>query len=154
MKSEKKKFKATKQCINSKDGHSLTEPDVFYGMNSYGTSHLASLATMKITREQTLELAPRYMESEPRLSEVESAIKDIKRCKICKTCQWSTDWKLQEFYMFKKRGDVKDCNNYRTIALISHASKILLIIILNRLKLKVKEELCDCQAAYRKNRET
>ena len=75
-------------------------------------------------------------------------------CKMWKTCQWPTDWKLQEFVMLHKSGNVKDCNNYRTIALISHASKILLIIILNRLKPKVEEELSDCQAGYRKNRGT
>ena len=56
--------------------------------------------------------------------------------------------------MLHKSGNVKDCNNYRTIALISHASKILLIIILNRLKPKVEEELSDRQAGYRKNRGT
>ena len=56
--------------------------------------------------------------------------------------------------MLHKSGDVKDCNNYRTIALISHASKILLIIILNRIKQKVEFELSDCQAGYRSNRGT
>ena len=121
------------------------------------------------------------MEPEPLLSEDESAIKDLKCrkspdldnisgellkysgagglklmhylcCKISKTCQWPTDWKLQEFVMLHKSGNIKDCNNYRRIALISHASKILLIIILNSLKPKVEEELSDCQAGYRKNR--
>ena len=48
----------------------------------------------------------------------------------------------------------KDCGIYRTIALISHTSKILLIIILNRLKSKIEQELSDCQAGYRANRGT
>ena len=56
--------------------------------------------------------------------------------------------------MLHKSGDTKDCTNYRTIALISHASKILLSIILNRLKAKVEMELSDCQAGYRKGRGT
>ena len=56
--------------------------------------------------------------------------------------------------MFYKSGNMKECNNYRTIALISHASKVLLIVILNRLKRKVEEELSDCQAGYRTNRGT
>ena len=49
---------------------------------------------------------------------------------------------------------MKECNNYRTIALISHTSKVLLIVILNRLRQKVEEELSDCQAGYRTNRGT
>ena len=56
--------------------------------------------------------------------------------------------------MLYKSGDQKNCGNYRTIALISHASKIMLIIILNRLKQKVDFELSDCQAGYRSNRGT
>ena len=75
-------------------------------------------------------------------------------CEIWKTRKWPKDWKLQEFVMLHKSGSVKDCNNYRTIALISHASKILLIIILNRLKPKIETEISDCQAGYRTNRGT
>ena len=56
--------------------------------------------------------------------------------------------------MLHKSGDPKNCNNYRTIALISHASKILLIVILNRLKNKVEREISDCQAGYRSGRGT
>ena len=73
---------------------------------------------------------------------------------IWNTCQWPSDWRKQEFVMLHKSGDTKDCGNYRTIALISHASKILLIIILNRLRNKVEAELSDCQAGYRKGRGT
>ena len=56
--------------------------------------------------------------------------------------------------MLYKKGNAKECGNYRTIALISHASKVLLIIILNRMKRKVEEELSDCQAGYQSNRGT
>ena len=56
--------------------------------------------------------------------------------------------------MLYKKGNAKECGNYRTIALISHASKILLIIILNRIKIKVEQELSDCQAGYQSNRGT
>ncbi|GFR65822.1 RNA-directed DNA polymerase (Reverse transcriptase) domain containing protein [Elysia marginata] len=67
-------------------------------------------------------------------------------CQIWKQQEWLEDWKLQEFLMLYKNGNSKECGNYRTIALITHASKILLIIILNRMKCKVEEELSDCQA--------
>ena len=56
--------------------------------------------------------------------------------------------------MLFKKGNSKDCGNYRTIALISHTSKVLLIIILNRMRKKVEEELSDVQAGYRSNRGT
>ncbi len=55
---------------------------------------------------------------------------------IWTNCEWPEDWKIQEFVMLYKSGDPKICSNYRTIALISHTSKILLMIIINRLKAK------------------
>ncbi|GFR61141.1 endonuclease-reverse transcriptase [Elysia marginata] len=76
------------------------------------------------------------------------------RCKIWETCQWPTDWKSQKFVMLHRGGNINDCSNYRIIALISHSSKVLLIIILNRLKSKIEQELSDCQAGYRINRGT
>ena len=74
--------------------------------------------------------------------------------KIWDTCTWPDEWKLQEFVMLYKKGNAKECGNYRTIALISHASKVLLIIILNRMRIKVEQELSDCQAGYQSNRGT
>lgn len=68
--------------------------------------------------------------------------------------EWLDKRKLQELVMLHKGGSPKECGNYRTIALISHASKILLIVILNRMKGKVEQELSDCQAGYRTNRGT
>ena len=56
--------------------------------------------------------------------------------------------------MLYKSGSPKECNNYHTIVLISHASKVLLIILLNRLKQKVEEELSDCQVGYKSGRGT
>ena len=51
-------------------------------------------------------------------------------------------------------GSPKDCSNYRTIALISHAGKILLIILLNRIRQKFENELPDEQAGFRRGRRT
>ena len=48
-----------------------------------------------------------------------------------------------------KAGSVKECGNYRTIALLSHTSEILLDIILNRMKAKVEAELADKKACFR-----
>ena len=53
-----------------------------------------------------------------------------------------------------KAGNSKECTNYRTIALISHASKILLQILLNRMRKKIEMELPDEQAGFRPGRST
>ena len=53
-----------------------------------------------------------------------------------------------------KAGDKKECSNYRTIALISHISKILLYIVLKRLKLKLEFEISEEQAGFRQGRGT
>ena len=48
--------------------------------------------------------------------------------KILKTQQWPQDWKKSVFIPIPKKGNAKECSNYRTIALISHASKVILKI--------------------------
>ena len=53
---------------------------------------------------------------------------------IWKTQQWSQDWKRSVFIPIPKKGNVKECSNYRTIALISHASKVMLKILQARLQ--------------------
>ena len=78
--------------------------------------------------------------------------------KICqqiwKTQQWPQDWKRSVFIPIPKKGNAKECSNYHTIALISHASKGLLKILQARLNQYVKHELSDVQAKFRKGRET
>ena len=48
---------------------------------------------------------------------------------ICKTQQWTQDWKRSVFIPISKKGNAKECSNYRTIALVSHASKVMLKIL-------------------------
>ena len=52
------------------------------------------------------------------------------------------------------KGNAKECSNYRTIALISHASKVMLKILQVRLQQYVNHEILDVQAGFRKGRET
>ena len=52
---------------------------------------------------------------------------------IWKTHQWPQDWKRSVFFPIPKKGDAKECSNYCTIALISHASKVMLKILQTRL---------------------
>ena len=71
---------------------------------------------------------------------------------IWETQQWLQDWKRSVFIPIPKKGNPKECSNYRTIALISHASKIMLKILQARLQQYVNCELPDVQAGFRKGR--
>ena len=68
--------------------------------------------------------------------------------------QWPQDWKRSVFIPIPKKGNAKECSNYRTIALISHASKVMLKILQARLQQYVNHELSDVQAGLRKGRGT
>ena len=74
--------------------------------------------------------------------------------KIWKTQQWPQDWKRSVFIQIPKKGNAKECSNHRTIALISHASKVILKILQVRLQQYVSQELPDVQAEFRKGRGT
>ena len=73
---------------------------------------------------------------------------------IWKTQQWPQDWKSSVFIPIPKKGNAKECSNYRTIALISHASQVMLKILQARLQQYVNHELPDVQAGFRKGRGT
>ena len=73
---------------------------------------------------------------------------------IWKTQQWPQDWKRSVFIPIPKKGNAKERSNYRTIALISHASKVMLRILQARLQQYVNLELPDVPAAFRKGRGT
>ena len=73
---------------------------------------------------------------------------------IWKTQQWSQDWKGSVFIPIPKKDNAKECSNYHTIALISHASKVMLKILQARLQQYVNRELPDVQAGFGKGRGT
>ena len=73
---------------------------------------------------------------------------------IWKTQQWSQDWKRSVFIPISKKGNPKECSNYCTIALISHASKVMLKILQARLQQYMNRELRDVEAGFRKGRGT
>ena len=73
---------------------------------------------------------------------------------IWKTQQWPQDSKRSVFILIPKKGNAKECSNYRTIALISHTSKVMLKILQARLQQYVNRELPDAQASFRKGRGT
>ena len=71
-----------------------------------------------------------------------------------KTQQWPQEWKRSLLIPIPKKGNAKECSNYHTIALISHASKVMLKILQARLQQYVNRELPDLQAGFRKDRVT
>ena len=73
---------------------------------------------------------------------------------IWKTQQWPQDWKRSVFVPIPKKGNAKECSNYHTIALISHASKVMHKILQARLQQCMNFELPDVQAGFRKGRGT
>ena len=73
---------------------------------------------------------------------------------IWKAQQWPQDWKRSVFIPVSKKGNAKECSNYHTIALISHASKVMLKILQARLQQYMNCEFPDVQAGFRKGRRT
>ena len=73
---------------------------------------------------------------------------------IWKTQQWPQDWKRSIFIPTPKKGNAKEFSKYHTIALISHASKVMLKILQARLQQYMNQELPDVQAGFRKGRGT
>ena len=74
--------------------------------------------------------------------------------KIWKTQQWPQDWKRSVCIQIPKKSNAKECSNYHTIALILHASRVMLKILQARLQQYVNHEIPDVQAGFRKGRGT
>ena len=73
---------------------------------------------------------------------------------IWKTQQWPQDWKRSVFIPIPNKSNPRECLNYHTIALISHASKVMLKILQARHQQYVHHEIPDVQAGFRKGRGT
>ena len=71
---------------------------------------------------------------------------------IWKTQQWPQDWKRSAFIPIPKKGNAKECPNYHTIALMSHAGKVMFKILQARLQQYMNHELPDVQSGFRKLR--
>ena len=73
---------------------------------------------------------------------------------IWKTQQWPQDRKRSVFIPIPKKDTAEECSNYCTIALISHANKVMLKILQARLQQYMNCELLDVQAGFKKGRGT
>ncbi len=74
--------------------------------------------------------------------------------KIWQTGKWPTPWTQSLVITLPKKGNLQPCQNYRTISLISHPSKVMLKIILNRLKPQAEKIVAEEQAGFRAGRST
>ena len=74
--------------------------------------------------------------------------------RIWRTGEWPTPWTQSLIITRPKKGNLQLCQNYRTISLISHLSKIILEVILNRLKPQAEEIIAEEQAGFRAGRST
>ena len=85
----------------------------------------------------------------------DDVVKVLQICQqIWKSQQWPQDRKRSVFIPVPKKGNAKECSNYHTIALISHASKAILRILQAILQQYMNRELPDVQAGFRKGRGT
>ena len=74
--------------------------------------------------------------------------------RIWRAGEWPTPWTQSLIITFPKKGNLQLCQNYRTISLISHSSKVMLKVILNRLKPQAEEIIAEEQAGFRAGRST
>ena len=74
--------------------------------------------------------------------------------RIWRTGEWPTPWTLSLIITLPKKGNLQLCQNYKTISLISHSSKVMLKVILNRLKPQAEEIIAEEQAGFRAGRST
>ena len=73
---------------------------------------------------------------------------------IWKTQQWPQDWKSSVFIQIPKKGNAKECSNYCTITIISHASKVMLKVLQAKFQQYMNHELSNSQACFRTSRGT
>ena len=74
--------------------------------------------------------------------------------KIWETGKWPSSWTKSIIITIPKKGNLQQCNNYRTVSLISHGIKVMLKIILNRLKPLAENIIAEEQAGFRHGRST
>ena len=110
---------------------------------------LGSITTNKASGGDGISVEPFQIIKDDAVSVLHSICQQI-----WKTQQWPQDWKRSVFILIPKKGNARECSNYCTIALISHASKVTLKILQTRLQQYVDHKLSDVQAGFRKGRGT
>ena len=149
----KKRWQEYTEKLYKKDLH---DPDNHDAVNTHLEPDILQCEVKWAFRSNTMNKASRgnAIPVEPFQILKDDAVKVLHSIcqQIWKTHQWPRDWKMSVFIPIPKKGKTKECSNYRTIALISHASKVMLKILQASLQQHVNRELPDVQAGFRKGR--
>ena len=136
----------TKKDLHDLDNHNHLEPDILehevkWALGSITTNKASGGDGITINRFQILK---------------DDAVKVLHSIcqQIWMTQQWSQDWRRLVFIPVPRKGKAKECSNYLTTVLISHASKVMLKILQARFQQYMNCELPDVQAGFRKSRGT
>ena len=139
-----------KKDLNNPNNHdgmiSHLEPDI---LECEGKWALGNITTNKASRGDGISVELFQILEEDAVKVLHSICQQIQ-----KTQQWPQDRKRSVFIPIPKKGNAKECSNYHTIGLISHASKVMLKILQARLQQYVNREVPDVQAGFRKGRGT
>jgi len=150
----KKRWQEYTEELHKKDLH---DPDNHDGVITHLDPDILECEVKWALRSITMNKASGADEIPVELFQIleDGAVKELHSIcqQIWKTQQWPQDWKRSVFIPIPKKGNVKECSNYHTIALISHTSKILLKILQARLQQYLNHELPDVQAGFRKAEE-
>ena len=135
----------TRESLNEPDNHSvwllILECEVKWALGSITTNKASGgdwlpAGLFEILKDDAVQVLPSIYQQ------------------IWKTQQWPQDWKRSVFIPVSKKDSAKECSNYCTIALISHASKVMLKILQARLQQYVNQYVPDVQVGFRKDRGT
>ena len=139
-----------KKDLHNLDNHDVVithlEPDILECEVKWG---LGSITTNQASRGDGIPVELFQILKDDAVKVLHSICQEI-----CKTQPWPQDWKRSVFIPIPKKGNAKECSNYRTIALISHTSKVMLKILQARLQQYMNHELPDVQGGFRKGRGT
>ena len=124
--------------------HTHLEPDILEGEVKWA---LGNITTNKASGGEGIPVELFQILKDDAVKELQSICQQI-----WKTQQWPQDWKRSVFIPIPKKGNAKECSNYHTIVLTSHANKVMLKILQDRLQQYVNHEIPDVQAGFRKDR--
>ena len=126
--------------------HTHLEPDILEGEVKWA---LGNITTNKASGGEGIPVELFQILKDDAVKELQSICQQI-----WKTQQWPQDWKRSVFIPISKKGNTNECSNYHTIVLTSHANKVMLKILQDRLQQYVNHEIPDVQAGFRKGRRT
>ena len=151
----KKRWQEYTEKLYKKDLH---DPDNFNGVITYLEPDILECEVKRALGSITTNKARGSDRDPVELCQIlkDDAVKVLHSVcqQIWKTQQWPQNWKRSVFIPIPKKGNTKECSNYHTIALILHASKVMLKILRARLQQYVNLELPGVQAGFRKGGRT